>query len=348
MAELNFCSQCGAERVSGARFCVACGSPFSKAGENNKMLVVSFALVMVLSLVLLAVFKDFIPNGKDQQQHAHHPGDGHNHGSEGEDPRLTQLIANAENGNAAALMDLAEYLVSISGRNHAYLAQAAETLERLTASYPDHAYSLRLLGNIYYDIGQPEKSSANYKRYLDLHPDDPNVHIDYGAQLLALGKTDEAIAQFEHGIRLFPNFYNAYFNLYITYQKLEQTETAAFYKEEAERIQKEYGKLIAPVKNLSRLPEGAAVTSASGRFSSLEQFFRNHMIIGPKMTGFETDGPKATLLVRQFPMDIIPGNMRMTLDEKIKTRLAEAGDDALLEIKDVDSNKVMATYQSGE
>jgi hypothetical protein len=49
-------------------------------------------------------------------------------------------------------------------------------------------------------------------------------------------------------------------------------------------------------------------------------------------------------MMRQFPMDQMPANMRDSFEQKIRERLTAIGEGASLEIRDADTQRVMASY----
>lgn len=358
--EVKFCSHCGEKRLPDARFCFACGDAFAVASIFRDRFLLVGLLVAVLVTVVVGKFVVLPIMQKEPATPPSQPA--LNPRLPKEPKALNELRAKAASGAPAALMNLAEHLILLAEEDRDYLFQAAQTLETLLNSFPDHAYSLRLLGNLYYNLEVPEKAIPPYTRYLDLHPEDANVHVDLGTQYLARDLTRKAIAQYEEAIGLFPNFYNAHFNLYLAYQHLGDEATAQTYRAKAEEIGHDFGQQLAPSPELSRLPtasagvSGTAATTTGGAsaantigkngYESLESFFRQHEIVGPKMTGFQVDSGIAVLLVRDFPMESMPPFARKAFDTKVRQRLAEIGAGAALEIRDADSRQTMASYPS--
>ncbi len=354
MTEIKFCSHCGQKRVPDARFCSACGNAFGGHAPSQNRQLLGYLVVIPVAIVIFAIINWGIlsPQKKGPKAASSQtPVEEHSH----EEPEaLKQLKAKAASGEPEALMTLAEHQLHLSEQDRDYLFQAAQTLETLLADFPDHAYSLRMLGNLYYNLGLPDKAIERYTRYLELHPGDANVHVDLGTQYLARDQAEWAIREYKEAIRLFPNFYNAHFNLYLAYQHLGDEANARLYKNKAERISQEFGQKLAPSPQLPRLP-GDSEVAASGvpvgmagdpGFESLESYFRGHEIVGPKMTGFQVKSGTAVLLVRNFPMESMPPFVRQTFDTKVQQRLEQIGDGAALEIRDADNQRIMAQYRA--
>lgn len=338
----KFCPSCGTPREAGARFCHSCGTEFAASGESQREFYAVAAMVLLLSaLVYLYVDKVHDPHFEDG--HAHHAHDGHDHGPT-DNLRMKELKAAAESGNAVDLIRLAEYQIERSMEEPPYMRQAADSLEKVVAQYPTHAYSLRLLGNIYFQLKEPELSSKNYLRYLRLKPTDANALTDLGTQYLAMGQTETAIESYQHALKVFPNLYHAQFNLSVAYTELGDEEKAAQAKAAADEIERRVGKIMAPVPEVPRLPEGvAAPEPVTGPFTALRTYFAEHPIIGPKMVDFNIKDNHATLVLNNFPMEQMPPFAREKFDNNVKAQLA-AVEGAELTIRDAAGDKVLATY----
>ena len=346
-SEVNFCPKCGEKRIKSAKFCVSCGHAFGggPTGNMTHTLIGLAAVVVLTGITWFGVDRMLQREAAEEASH-NHGQHGHGQGPE-TDPHLASMEEAAKSGAPEALMELAEHQIDRSAQDPAYLEKAMHTLERLLNSYPNHAYTLRLLGNVCYNLRESEKAAEYYRRYLEIYPDDANVITDRATQLLALERDEEAIASYKRAIELYPNFYNAHFNLAIAYEHTGNEEKAEEYKAKAEAIRNSVGTAQPPIRELSRLPEGAAQpASTSGRYAGLESFFKQHPIISPKISGFKVEDDVAKLIVSAFPMDQMPANMRESLGVKIQAQLAQCGPGAKLEIIDGPSSRVMANYSN--
>ncbi len=93
------------------------------------------------------------------------------------------------------------------------LQNQIDHLETLLADDPDNVDILVSLGNVYYDINEPQSSIEYYERALAIKPDDPHVLVDCGAMYRQLGQADKAIELFRRAIEIDPQLPQAYFNL---------------------------------------------------------------------------------------------------------------------------------------
>jgi cytochrome c-type biogenesis protein CcmH/NrfG len=118
-------------------------------------------------------------------------------------------------------------------------AQAGEIQQRLAIGEqlvqrdPKNPQAWAMLGNDYFDAQQPQKAVDAYAKALALKPDDPDVLTDQGVMYRALGKYDQALANFEKASKLDPRHVQSVFNVGIVYgYDLHQTAkaTAAFEK----------------------------------------------------------------------------------------------------------------------
>ena len=350
MAAGRICSNCGATTPRNSRFCIECGHDLRDSG--NLWLGASIlTLVAVLAFggYRFGYFDDLIGKEETPQQQTQTSTPQFDQDQPVDDQHMQELKKAASDGDPAKMMALVDHQIDSARFHRGYLGQAALVLERLLSDYPTHAYALRKVGNIYYQLGNAEKAALFYERYLALHPEDANAHVDLGTVYLQLGDPPSAIAQYEHALRLFPDFYNAHFNLAFTYEQLGKEELQAYHTKEAEEIDARIGRQLAPEIELAKIPEAAPssslVNAESQDAQTLEAFFRNHSIIGPKMRGFRVNGGVAILLVENFPMEAMPPVAKQAFEKKLMDQLAQLDEALLLEIRDSDSGKLHAKYR---
>lgn len=301
-------------------------------------------MVVALSgLVFLYADRYHHPHLEGGHDHDHA---GHDHAHEPHDNvRMQALKKSAEGDNAVDLLNLAEYQIESSSDQPIYLRQAAQSLERLVAKHPDHAYSLRLLGNIYFQLKDPEAAGTFYLRYLRLVPGDANALTDLGTQYLAQGQVETAIESYQHALKLFPDLYHAQFNLSVAYTELGDEAKAQAARDAANAIERRVGKIMAPIPEVSRLPDGATAPQTAGPFDGLRAYFAGHPIIGPKMVDFRVADNQAVLVLNNFPMEQMPPFAREKFDTNVKAQLAPLAG-AELTIRDAAGDKVLATYRN--
>jgi len=92
--------------------------------------------------------------------------------------------------------------------------------------------NLLVLAEMAYSLVAIEKydEAINYaKKAIKTHPRDPvlqSVYVSYGNALDGLGKTDKAIDIYNDALKLYPEYYQLYFNRGICQNKLHKTEDA--------------------------------------------------------------------------------------------------------------------------
>ena len=355
METINFCPACGQKKLENASFCFQCGAALRR--PFNAALWVALGVVVVLSAGLFAVIRGLGLNKQVATAETAQAAGTETEHVHVEPPEMQALKQRAAKGDAAAMMDLAEMQIKMGSRDQDFFMMAAGTLEAFLGKHPRHAYALRLLGNLYYDLGMVNEAVGAYSKYLELFPEDANVRTDYGVMLLSQGNVESAIQQFQRATEIFPDLYHAYFNLAVAYRKHGDEETAAGFDSKAAEVAQRAGKNKAPEFTLPRLPAGVSDggmsdggnphvvgSGVSGKYAPLEQFFLNHPIVGPKVFSFKVEGDKAILYVRDFPMDAMPVTMKESFDGKIELRLQEIESPAALEIRDAQDRRVMAEY----
>jgi len=80
---------------------------------------------------------------------------------------------------------------------------------------------------------------------LQIDPAVPEVHNNLGTSLFMMGRTPEAIAQFEAALRLNPNLAQVHLNLAIALESAGRHDEAAAHVEAARRL----GAAVPPSRN---------------------------------------------------------------------------------------------------
>ncbi len=101
---------------------------------------------------------------------------------------------------------------------------------------PDNANAHLNLGFVLDATDRPEEALECYMEALRLNPSMPEAHFNYAGTMLALGRLDEAIQEYRETIRLDPYFANAYANLALALEKKDEPDEALALCEEAVRV----------------------------------------------------------------------------------------------------------------
>ncbi len=92
------------------------------------------------------------------------------------------------------------------------LAEAEECYRRLLALIPDHADSLHLLGDIFYQRGRYDLAVDSIGRAIASNGTVPFYYYNLGNAFQALGRQDEALAAYDTAIRIMPDLAEAHYN----------------------------------------------------------------------------------------------------------------------------------------
>jgi len=112
------------------------------------------------------------------------------------------------NMSASGLSDQASQKQNISNK----VAQEINDLEKEISLHPENIEALIRLGNLYFDIEQPEKAIKAYNKALELDPSNPNVMTDLGVMYRRKGQPSEAIKAFDQAIKIDPRHEAPRFN----------------------------------------------------------------------------------------------------------------------------------------
>ena len=92
------------------------------------------------------------------------------------------------------------------------LAQEINDLEKEISLHPENIEALIRLGNLYFDIEQPEKAIMAYNKALELNPGNPDVLTDLGVMYRRKDQPLEAIKAFDKAIKIDPRHEAPRFN----------------------------------------------------------------------------------------------------------------------------------------
>lgn len=369
-----------------ASFCVECGSPIGGAkprrvaglslGQYAPLIIVGAVVLAGGGAVYLGSLNPKTPPSVPSRQG---PGPGES-GATGAMPpghppiaipddvkqtiRDMAKAAEAQPDNLDTWKRLAEVQYRAGQIDPTFLDQAMVSLQHVIERAPNDADSLREMGNIAFDREQPEKAIGYYDQYLKLKPDDKNVFTDRATMLLAIGKTDEAIAAYKQMLATDPSFFQAQFNLGLAYHRTGQATEAIATLQKARDLAPDDQARAQVTQILARMqgapaavapgggmaPAGEAAPAASTLRAGIEKIFRSHPIMASKLDRFEWDGDKSVrVLLHEFPMTQMPEFARTQLTERIKTQIKEqkAGhqmtEQVQVQLVDSGNNEVMET-----
>lgn len=266
-----------------------------------------------------------------------------------------------------------------------YATEAEKIFREILAKDPENLDAAVSLANVYYDLERPADAIPLYETFLAKHPEEASVRTDLATMYLYTKRTAAAIREYQKVIAEKPDFVNAYYNLgnayhasgdtqkaLETYRKAQalnpQGEIAQAIENVVAKLEGRQPKMIPQAVGPDGLPPGhpplgegadggapggaAEVALSSGPQGEVEAVFKNHPIVGPRVSRFEWDhDTQLKVWVRDFPMKQMPEGVRTVFMTKIGASLAElhkkAGnaDPYRAEIVDEATGEVMATTE---
>lgn len=377
----KFCTHCGAQLVAEAHFCVECGAKIdgTSPARSARVGLGRYAPLAIVGAVLLvggtAVWvgaRSAQPSNVVPPREA--PPSGQQALPEGHPPiavpdNVRQAIgklveaAEADPDNLDAWRQLGFIQYRTSQADPAYLADAKASYEHVLEKEPKDLDSLRALGNIAYDEEKPEQAIRYYERYLEVEPDDKGVMTDLGTMFLTARQAEKAINIYQAVLEDDPSFFQAQFNLGIAYRAAGDSDRAFQALQRAREVATDdltRGRVDQLLAHLTGQPAAAPAAApvapaappaqVSDVQAEIEKIFRSHPIVGAKLDRIEwSDDRTAKVLLRQFPMDGMPPDIRKQFTDRIEGKIKESKDrnrvtDTVhIELVDSASGRVMET-----
>jgi tetratricopeptide (TPR) repeat protein len=278
--------------------------------------------------------------------------------------------ANAAPQDLQAWKTLAEAQSRASRIDSSYRSAALASYRHVLDLAPNDLDALRGVGNVYYDFEEFGKALEAYQKYLTLNPDDASVRTDMGTMYLYSNDATRAITEYQAVIAKKPDFFQAYFNLGIAYQEKGETDKAKEFLVKARAltndtaIQERIDQVLAQFSGGGAVSPAAtpaaqaratqpASTNLSPFQQAVEQLFRAHEIMGPRLSRIEwSAATKARVLFQNFPMSGMPPEVRERFLGRLRTQVTAAktannvNDIVQLELIDADTNQIMDTLST--
>ncbi len=215
----------------------------------------------------------------------------------------------------------------------------AESLKRAVGVFheilerdPMQPDALLGLGTLSLHVGVADKAAEYYGKYLEVRPDDLSIAANMALAEARSGAVDSSLKRLETILSAQPDFVIAMVTKGLVLSEMGKKEEAralwlkAEGLEENELLKQRVSSLIVDSLKRESAEKGSSDNYDTGvQKSSLRDFFRQHEIIGPKIYDMieEADG-RFLVLVRDFPVDAMPGFAREKLETKIKEQLQHA------------------------
>ena len=400
----KFCPECGAETVPGNPFCASCGASLTVSEKTSATPSPAKGRLggFVVLVLLLAVGGGFWGWERSRaEERSLKPGERRTNSGEivpvatpgaqkfDLPPDIRTFIEN-QAAEAAKNPDDSEAWEALAGVYYrasrldpSYVSRAGEAYKHLLDRDEKNLIALRGLGNLAYDQGAREASVTYYEKFLTIEPANAAVRTDLGTMRYELGDSDAALAEWDQAIADEPEFYQAYFNRAIVYDKLDRRDEALAELAKARQFAKEpvvqerltilidaaneSGGTLAeaaemaaeklkssPSQAQSPHPPAGVAPPSDGTFrGSVESLFRGARVAGPKVVRLEWPSDDLVRVVMDgFPMDQMPEVMRISFLGKMESGLRETEEKfsienpVRVEIVDQTTGKVMAQIDS--
>lgn len=374
----GFCSNCGAKLATAARFCVECGTSLGGTGTPwYEFIYGRYAPAILLAVTILVggvvIWVGSLvapPPPRIPGREAGAPAGAGSAGvtlPQGHPPiALPKEVREKIQQKAAAAKDKPDDLdlwIELGAMQYEaseieprYVDEAVATFSHVVEKDPNNLKALRSLGNLLYDSNQADRAIAFFERYLALRPNDSEVQTDMATMYLGKKDVAKAIALYQQVLAADPTFFQAQFNLAIAYRESgdPHQELAALEKARDLAPNDDAGRqvemIIARVKARPTAGAAPATVTGGGFAADVEAFFRTNQVLGPKLDHIDwMDARTAKVLLREFPMDNMPEDMRAAFAERIRTSLQETkaryqmADAVRVDLVDAASGRVMTT-----
>jgi len=375
-----FCSECGARVLPAAKFCSQCGVALGAVSSGAQWRLTTAGTVVLSFFVMagLAIWTAILTPA------APRPGPG------GGPPRTTTASVGGElpadhpkvpvplpeeakrfiNELAARAKErpddvdtwarLGQVYYRAAQLDPAYYPEALAAFQHVLEKDAKHPDALRGVASVHYDREEHAAAIAAYERYLTVRPDDHAARTDLGTMQLYGGDRATAMATYRDVVRRAPTFMQAHFNLAVAHAQQGDRPAALGELREARRlagddgVRRQIDDMIARIEGAPGagdvLGAGSPATPRSPFQSAVEQAFRQHPIMGPRIARFEwPSAGTGRVLVENFPMAAMPAEVREKFlarlaDEIRKAQSANVVDGPVrMEIADASSGTLMAT-----
>jgi cytochrome c-type biogenesis protein CcmH/NrfG len=358
----RFCPACGTKTLAAAKFCIECGNPLAAgartATASRHRPTAGVTMLGAFLVTGLAIWTAILspepprpgpgasarPAASNAPTAAELP-EGHPTTPIALPAEVKAFIADLDKKaqqnprDVAAWMKLAQVNARASQLDPSYEEPARIAFAHVVDLDPKNADGLQGLANIYYDRNAHKEAIPIYERYLELRPDDASARTDLGTMYLYAGDAARSIATYQDVIKRSPSFLQAHYNLAVTYHRegrdkeaLASLQTARGLATE-DKVRRQIDEMIAtlagtpPPPVAAAKPADGASPASAGRSpfqAAVEQAFRDHPIMGPRIARFDwQDAGSGRVVVDNFPMAAMPPAVRDQflgrLTDKVRT-----------------------------
>lgn len=121
-------------------------------------------------------------------------------------------------------VDAREYVAKLV--NEKKYDKAEPILLKIISAQPDNIWALTALGIVYRSTKRYVAAESCYRRAVQINPENPEVHSNFGNLLVDMDKFDEAVQHSERAVELKPDVYLFRKNLAVTYRETKHHKKA--------------------------------------------------------------------------------------------------------------------------
>ncbi|MEF2557692.1 tetratricopeptide repeat protein, partial [Aurantimonas sp. C2-5-R2] len=145
-------------------------------------------------------------------------------------------------------------------------AGVAETGERFAQDFPRSCTLWNIIGAANQALGRTQAAEENFRRALDINPQDADAHNNLGVILKAQNRTGEALESYQRATLFNPNHADALVNLGNLVKDTGHVDDALTYYAKAQRIKGMSRSLLNFVERRCRVERYAALEAGAMNF----------------------------------------------------------------------------------
>jgi tetratricopeptide (TPR) repeat protein len=346
---------------------------------NSMNRITSIFLFFSVALIIWSVsagVSSFLGGGFIREQaarrgtvdpHAEHE---HEHDHEHDSPELTSLREKAarEPGSVEANLNLGFALMRTAhtSRDGSIVMEAAQSFKKVLAIAPDNAKALLGMASLCLQNGIFDKALEYYPRYLRVKPDDLNAKADLALVHFEIGQFEAGEKVASEILAKDPKFFPGNMVMAIGYKMKPDLKLAKQYalkaREDApnDRAIKDIDSLIQSLSSpapttasnpLKPQPKLAAAPGSSQDISPasrIEQFFKDHQIIGPALVSTSwVSSNTVDIRLKDFPVEKMPPFAKQAFIGKTKAKLADLPEQIEMRLVDDATGQEMLSIPVG-
>jgi len=106
------------------------------------------------------------------------------------------------------------------------LEKAVDEYKKALEIEPENVDALTNLGVVYYNLGRLDEAIDQYSKALAIAPDDADIHSNLAAAYVQTNQFDKALEEYQTAVTLNPDLAEAHFGLGVIYVQFDQKDKA--------------------------------------------------------------------------------------------------------------------------